>query len=48
MREEREEPNIKKQYSVIPLCYYVVLPLGRYCSTMAKKFTFLHVSMFGC
>ena len=48
MREEREEPNIEKQYFVIPLCYSAILPLGRYCSTMAKKFAFLHVSTFGC
>ena len=45
MREEREEPNIKKQYFVIPLCYSVVLPLGQYCSTMAKN---LHFYMFPC
>ena len=48
MREEREELNIKKTIFFIPLCYSAVLPLGRYCSTMAKFFAFLHVSMFGC
>ena len=48
MREERGEPNqLKNNILFIPLCYNAVLPLGQ-CSTMAKTFTFLHVSMSGC
>ena len=49
MREEREEPNrLKNNILFIPLCYNVVLPLGQYCSTMAKKnciFTCFHVQL---